>query len=147
MGAQQASSGQGRYSQIPATTVAWNNGTARSCTVFGEITKGIFGNENEQVGNDGELTGIHTTKTGFDLSFKCIPIGTAKADALAIAADIPLFNTELTITCASDAQVAGVCYCKSASVSYTPDGDVMIDITAKKYLSAAGATLDFATVS
>jgi len=147
MGVQLATSGQGRYSTIPATTVAWNNGTARSCTVFGEVSKSIFGNENEQVGNDGEMTGLHTTRTGFDLSFKCIPIGTLKSDALAIAADMPVMNTELTITCASDAQVAGVCYCKSASVSYTPDGDVMIDITAKKYLSAAGATLDFTVVS
>lgn len=147
MGDQIATSGQGRYSQIPATTVAWNNGTARSCTVFGEITKGVFGNETEQVGNDGELTGLHTTRRGFDLSFKCIPVGTTKADALAIAADIPKLNDELAITCASDTQVAGVCYCKTATVGYTPEGDVMIDITAKKYLNAAGSTIDFATVS
>ncbi len=144
---QLATSGHGRYSQIPATTVAWNNGTARSCTVFGEISKAPFGTEYEQTGNDGEITGLDTRKKGFDLSFKILVEAATKAEVNAILADAPDMNTKLTITCALDAQVAGVCYCKAAPVTYTPDGDTLLDVTAKKYLSSAGATLDFTAVS
>lgn len=138
-----------RHQNVPATTVTWtdpNDETGSvTATIFSEISKSPYAGVNyEQIDNDGELTGLKTARRGFDLSFSCIPIGATAAAALAVAEQMPFINTELTITAASDAQCAGVCYCQSASVRYTPDGDTVMDITARKYITSAGATIDLA---
>lgn len=154
---QQALTGNYRYQGVPATSVAWTDHgatpTARTASIFTEISKSAgAGIDYEQAGNTGELTGLVTGRRFIDLSFSAIPVGASDtaAAALLVAEGMPLINDELTITCASDTQVAGVCYCKSAQVRYTPDGDAVLDITARKYITLSNgvaSTVDLGAVS
>jgi hypothetical protein len=143
MAEQQATTGNFRYVGIPAATVTWTdpNDDAGSvtCTIFSEISKSSFaGVDYEQVNNNAELTGLVSARRGFDLSFSCIPIGATTAAAGEVAESMPAINQELTITMTDDVQAAGKCYCKSASSRYTPDGDLVMDITARKYVAEGG---------
>lgn len=145
---QQATSGNARYSRVPNTWVNWTgheaSPTAHQGYVFSEISKSVGAAiDYEQRDNDGELSGLNTKGYFIDLSFSIIPVGTAVADALNVAEALPFINDELAIYgdattgAHPDADLAGKCYCKGATARFTPDGDCVIDIQARKYVTVA----------
>ena len=125
--------GNAMYRGIPATTVAWNNGTARSLTVFNSIDKSHEADVKDSKDNNGETIEMNRTNNRFKVKFSAKPVGAARADSLAIAADLPKKMDILTITAASDSQIASTgntVVCDSASAKWSPDGELTVDIEA-----------------
>jgi hypothetical protein len=128
--------GNTMYRGIPAITVAWNNGTARTLTVFNNIDKTPEAEVKDSKDNTGEPIEFNRTNMRVKIKFSCKPVSTTKALALAIAADLPQKMDILTITAASDAQIdstGNTTLCDSASAKWTPEGELVVDIEATTY--------------
>ena len=126
-------SGNAMYRGIPATTVAWNNGTARSLTVFNSVDKNVEAQVAVSKENNGEPIEMNRTSKCIKIKFQAKPAGAAKANAQAIAADLPMKMDILTITAASDAQIdstGNTVVCDSASAKWSPEGELVVDIEA-----------------
>ncbi len=138
---QLAVSGKARYQGVvPASIALGNAGNQASgsasvytLTIFTKIDKSPEADVALSRDNDNEVQAMHRTNKTMKLSFSAKPIGNARADALAIAANMPLKLDVCVITCAGDAQVAGTAFVDSASGSYTPDGEFVLDLVVIKY--------------
>ena len=137
-----AVTGNARYSGIVPASIAFSatpgnqvpaSATGKTLTIYTKIDKSPEADIAMQRDNDNEVVGMTRTNKTMKLSFSAKPIGTARADALAIAAACPLKGDVVAITCAGDAQVAGTAYVESASIGWTPDGDLTMDLTVVKY--------------
>lgn len=120
------------YRGIPAQTVAWNNGTARSLSIFNSVDKSTDANVKSSMDNTGETIEMNRTDKKQKLKFSAKPVGTAKADALAIANDLPQKMDILTL---SDSTLpAGTVVCDSASAKWSPENELTVDIEATLYI-------------
>lgn len=132
------------YRGIPATTVGWTGTAARTLTIFNGIDKSPEADVKEGKGNDGEVIEMNRTNKRFKVKFSAKPIGAAKADALAIAADLPQKMDILTITAASDSQIdstGNTVICDNAAAKWSPDGELTVDIDATVWIGKTFATL------
>ena len=129
--------GMAMYRGIPATTVGWTGSAARTLTIFNSIDKSPEANVKESGGNDGEIIEMNRTNKRMKVKFQCKPVGTAKSDALAIAADLPQKMDILTVTAASDSQIASTgntVLCDSATAKWSPEGELTVDIDATVWI-------------
>ncbi|MDE2106987.1 MAG: hypothetical protein KGL39_57805 [Patescibacteria group bacterium] len=137
-------SGKAMYRGIPATTVGWNNGTARTLTVFTDISKTPDADVKSSKDNNGETVEMNRVDKKMKLKFSAKPVSatTVAADAQAIAADLPNKMDILTITAASDASIdttagANTCVCDNATAKWSPENELVVDIEATIYIGKA----------
>lgn len=126
-------SGKAMYRGIPAMTVAWNNGTARSLTIFNSVDKSPVANVKDSMDNNGETIEMNRTNKRVKISFEAKPIGAAASNAQAIAADLPQQMDILTITAASDSQIdstGNTVVCDSATAKWSPEGELTVSFEA-----------------
>jgi hypothetical protein len=126
-------SGKAMYRGIPATTVAWNNGTARSLTIFNSVDKNPEAEVKDSKDNNGETIEMNRTNKRMKVKFSAKPIGANAAAALAIAADLPMKMDILTITAANDASIdstGNTVVCDAATAKWSPEGELTVDIEA-----------------
>jgi hypothetical protein len=83
--------------------------------------------------NDNEVISKRRTNKTMQLTFSCKLRSTTLALALAECAAIPLKDDVGVITCAGDAQIAGTAYVESATGSYTPDNEFVLDLVVRKF--------------
>ena len=119
---------------IPATTVGWNNGTARTLTIFTDITKTPLADVAQMNDNSGELASQKRRNKRIQVKFSAKPVGAAATDAQAIAADLPQKMDLVTITAASDSQIncdnsADTAIVDDCSGKYSPEGEFVVDMT------------------
>jgi len=138
-----AVAGDAMASGIPSTTVAFGPpgnqdataADAHTLDIFTDIQKAPVADHTETRDNDNEVIVMKRTNKRMRLTFSAKPHGAAKADAQAIAAACPLEKDIVVVTCALDAQIgtSAQAYVESASVRYSPEGDVVIDFVVMKY--------------
>jgi hypothetical protein len=122
--------GHAMYRGIPATTIAWG---AHTLTVYKTLEKSPEANVKESGDNTGETVEMNRTNKRFKLKVQAKPIGATKADALAIAADLPQKMDILTVTAPSDSQIdsaGNTVICDSANASWSPEDELSVDIEA-----------------
>lgn len=136
--------GNAMYRGIPATTVAWTTAVGtHSLTVFKSIDKSPEASVKESMDNAGEIIEMNRTNKRFKVRFEAKPVGAAKADALAIAADLPQPMDILTVTAASDPQIASsgnTVICDNARARWDPEGELTVDIDATVYIGKTFVT-------
>lgn len=126
-------SGKAMYRGIPATTVAWNNGTARTLTIFNSVDKNTEAEVKDSKDNTGETIEMNRTNKRVKVKFSAKPVGAAASNAQAIAADLPMKMDILTITAANDASIdstGNTVVCDSATAKWSPEGELTVDIEA-----------------
>lgn len=132
--------GKATYAGVPAATISWTgrSSTSRSGTLVTSARKTPQADVTTTDGQDGERLSSRTRNDRIQCSFTVKPIGSSAADALAIAADLPVVNSICTITCATDSQLAsptgGCSVVDSAEQSYTPEGDAVIDFVVTNWI-------------
>lgn len=134
------------YQGVPATTVTWTGRSAgsRAGTIFTSIEKTLLTDDSTTVDNSGEIQAVRTRNDRIQLRFAVKPVGANAAAALAILGDLPKKNTALTVSsdaADTDLSTAGTILIADASVSYTPDGEGIINITAVKHVGKTFAAL------
>jgi len=134
------------YQGIPATTVTWTGRSAgsRSGTIFTSVEKTLVTDDSTTVDNSGEIQAVRTRNDRIQFRFAIKPIAANAAAALAILGDMPKKNTAITITgdaADTDMSVAGTNLVTDASVSYTPDGEGIINLTVVKHVGKTFAAL------
>jgi hypothetical protein len=151
MGDQIGITGQAGSWGIPATTVTWDTthnmgplsamvgATAHSLTIFSEVTKTPDADIDPAVDNSGERLGHNRRNKRIGLRFSAHPKGANAAAAQAIAAALPNKGDALGIVCATDLQVAcdgttDTILVDECSSRYTPEGELVVDFTATKWL-------------
>ncbi|MGN6552525.1 MAG: hypothetical protein ACTHLW_02170 [Verrucomicrobiota bacterium] len=133
--------GKATYKGVVPVTITFGtpgNQTLASATgntleIFTDVTKTPMADVTNTRDGDNEIINLGRTNKRMQLSFSAKPIGANRAAALAIAANCPLIQDIVVLTCAGDAQVAGNAYVDSANVKWTPDGDLVIDFQVTKY--------------
>lgn len=139
-----AVSGKASMSGIPAATVAYGNpgnqatasANVHSLEIFTKIDKTPEADVALDRDNDNEVRQMRRTNKTMHLSFSAKPTGSTIAASQTIAAAIPQKLDVVVITCANDAQVAvTAAYVDSASLSYTPDNEPVIDFVVIEYPS------------
>lgn len=134
------------YQGIPSTTVTWTGRSAasRSGTIFTSVEKTLVTDDSTTVDNSGEIQAVRTRNDRIQFRFAIKPIAANAAAALAILGDMPKKNTAITITgdaADTDMSVAGTNLVTDASVSYTPDGEGIINLTVVKHVGKTFAAL------
>ena len=120
------------FSATPGNQVV-ASATGIALDIFTKVDKKPIADKGENRDNDSEVTGMRRWNKRMQLSFSAKPRSTTRALALAIAAACPLEGDVGVITCAGDAQVAGTAYVESAQVSWTPDGELVMDLVMVKF--------------
>ena len=150
--------GNAKYWGIPATTVTWDTAHpmgplasmtgagAHSMTVFTDIEKTPDADIDPSQDNSGERLGHNRRNKRIGLKFSATPVGSKASDALAIGAALPAKGDALVIVCATDSQVAcdgttDTVLIDSISSRYTPEGALIVDISATKWLGKVFAVL------
>lgn len=134
------------YQGVPATTVAWTgrSGTARSATIFTSVDKQLLTDDSDTRDNSGEIQAVRTRNDRIQFRFACKPIGANAAAALAIAGDLPKKNTAITLTgdaADTDMSASGTNLVSDASSAFTPEGEVIINMTVVKHVGKTFAAL------
>jgi hypothetical protein len=133
--------GNAFYRGVTAASVAFGTpgnqvpGSASGSTlsIFTEINKTPMADTAETRDNDNEVVAKARTNKRMQLRFSAKPFGAARSNALAIAAALPLKDDVVVITCAGDSQVAGTAYVDDSSARYSPEGELIVDLTVTKY--------------
>lgn len=137
-----AVSGYAEYAGIVPASIAFSStpgnqvvasASGKTLDIFTKIDKKPLADRAENRDNDSEVVGKRRWNKRMQLTFSAKPRGADRAAALAIAAACPLEDDVVVITCAGDAQIAGTAYVDSAQVSWTPDGELVIDFSVIKY--------------
>jgi hypothetical protein len=137
MSDQIGTTGNAKVWGVPATTVTFN---AHTLTIFTDVEKTMDADIDPTVDNSGERLGQNRRNKRIGLKFSAHPIGANAAAAQVIAADLPNKGDAITITCSNDSQIASgsdTVLVDSASARYTPEGELVVDFTATKWLSKA----------
>ena len=134
------------YQGVPATTVTWTgrSGTSRAGTIFTSVEKTLVSDDSNTVDNQGEIQAVRTRNDRIQLRFSIKPIAATAAAALAILGDLPKKNTAITMTsdaADTDISTAGTNLVMDASVSYTPDGEGIVNLTVVKHVGKTFAAL------
>jgi len=134
------------YQGIPVTTVTWTgrSATSRAGTIFTSVEKTLVTDDSTTVDNAGEIQAVRTRNDRIQFRFAIKPIAANAAAALAILGDMPKKNTAITISgdaADTDMSVAGTNLVTDASVSYTPDGEGIINLTVVKHVAKTFAAL------
>jgi hypothetical protein len=128
--------GNAMYRGIPAITVSWTGTAARTLTVHNLVEKSAEADVKESAGNDGEVVEMNRTNKKFKVRIEAKPVGTAKADALAIANDLPQKMDILTIAGETQLAASGsTCVCDGASAKWSPTDELTVSIDATVWLS------------
>lgn len=134
-----AVSGKAHYQGIPVATVTFGSpgnqvvasATGNSLSIFTKIDKAVEADIVESRDNDNEVVSIKRSNKRIRLSFSAKPVGTTRDAAITVAEACPYPGDVIVITCTEDTQVAvTAAWVESASVAYTPDGDMTMDIVA-----------------
>lgn len=137
-----AVSGKAAYRGIPTTTVTFGtpgnqtvgSATTHSLTVFGSIDKTLEADTSDTRDNNNEVIAMHRSNKRIRLSFSAKPVGATRDAAITIAEACPYPGDVIVITCAEDTQVGSTeAWVESASVRWTPDGDMVMDFAAVEY--------------
>lgn len=134
------------YQGIPSTTVTWTgrSTTSRAGTIFTSVEKTLLTDDSDTRDNQGEIQAVRTRNDRIQYRFSVKPIGANAAAALAILGDLPKKNTAVTISgdaADTDMSVAGTILVSDASVSYTPDGEGVVNLTVIKHVGKTFAAL------
>lgn len=134
------------YQGIPATTLTWTgrSNTSRAATIFTNIEKTPISDDSTTVDNAGEIQAVRTRNDRMQFRFAAKPVGAAAANALAILGDLPKKNSIITISsdaADTDISAAGSILVSDASVSYTPEGEGLVNITCVKHFGKTFAAL------
>lgn len=134
------------YQGVPATTVTWTGRSAasRAGTIFTSLEKTLVTDDSNTPDNQGEIQAIRTRNDRIQIRFSVKPVGANAAAALAIAGDLPKKNTAVTIAgdaADTDLSASGTNLVTDASVSFTPDGEAIINLTVVKHIGKTFAAL------
>lgn len=134
------------YQGVPATTVTWTgrSGGSRAGTIFTSVEKTILTDDSTTVDNAGEIQAVRTRNDRIQFRFAVKPVGANAAAALAILGDLPKKNTAITISgdaADTDMSTTGTNLVTDASVSYTPDGEGIVNLTVVKHVGKTFAAL------
>lgn len=134
------------YQGIPATTVTWTgrSGTSRAGTIFTAVEVTNLADESDTRDNQGEIQAERTRNDRLQYRFSVKPVAANAAAALAIAGDLPKKKSIVTVTsdaAETDFSVAGTILVQEASKSYTPEGEVVVNLTLIKHVGKTFAAL------
>lgn len=134
------------YQGIPATTVTWTgrSGTSRAGTIFTAVEVSLMSDDSDTRDNQGEIQAVRTRNDRIQYRFSVKPLGANAAAALAIAGDLPKKNTAVTFSAdaaETDMTVAGTILVQEATKSYTPEGEVIVNLTVIKHVGKTFAAL------
>ena len=134
------------YQGVPVITVTWagRSGTARTGIIFTSVEKTLVTDDSTTVDNQGEIQATRTRNDRMQMRFAVKPVSTTSALALAILGDLPKKNTVITIVADAvdtDMNASGTNLVSDASVSYTPDGEGIVNLTAVKHIGKSFAAL------
>ncbi len=134
------------YQGVPATTVTWTgrSGTSRAGTIFTAIDKQALSDDSDTRDNSGEIQAVRTRNERIQFRFAVKPVGAAAANALAILGDLPKKNSIVTISgdaADTDMSATGTILVSEASVSYTPEGEGIVNLTVIKHIGKTFAAL------
>lgn len=134
------------YQGVPATTVTWTGRStgSRSCTIFTSVDKTLLTDDSDTRDNSGEIQAVRTRNDRIQFRFGAKPVAANAAAALAILGDLPKKNTAVTITsdaADTDISTSGTNLVADASVSYTPEGEGVINFTIVKHVGKTFAAL------
>lgn len=134
------------YQGVPATTVTWTgrSSTSRAGTIFTSVEKTLLTDDSNTVDNQGEIQAVRTRNDRIQFRFAVKPVGANAAAALAILGDLPKKNTAITISgdaADTDMSASGTNIVTDASVSYTPDGEGIVNLTVVKHIGKTFSAL------
>ena len=127
------------YAGVPAVTVTWLGGgtTSYNGTVYGSIEKTAAADISNTTDNSGEIQAQRDRNKRIQFRMTIKPVAATAAASSLIAGDLPRANSIVTIVAPaaeSDLNASGTNLCDDASTSYTPDGDVVVNLTVTKHL-------------
>ncbi len=134
------------YQGIPATTITWTgrSTTSRSATIYTSVEKTLLTDDSDTRDNQGEIQAVRTRNDRIQFRFAAKPLGANAAAALAIAGDLPKKNTAVTFSgdaAETDMSASGTNLVTDASLSYTPEGEAIINFTIVKHVGKTFSAL------
>lgn len=137
-------SGKARFTGIPAFTVTWGSGTTYSMEVLQTLNVTPMVEAAESRDNDGEPQVLRRYNKRVQFSITGVPIGAASTNAKSVAEHLPYKNDVLTLGGAgipANLSQSGTVLCESADCSYTPDGELVVNMTGILYVGKTFAAL------
>lgn len=134
------------YQGVPATTVTWTgrSGTSRAGTIFTSIEKSALADVSDTRDNSGEIQAERARNDRMQFRFSVKPVGDNAAAALAILGDLPKKKSIVTISgdaADTDMSAAGTILVEDATVSYSPEGEGIVNLTVIKHYGKTFAAL------
>ena len=134
---------------IPSGNCSWigrtgGAGTPRVGTIYNAIEIASESDVSQTTDNSGEIQAVRGRNDRVKYTLAIKPTAASAAAALVIAGDLPKIPSILTLTSdasVTDVSASGTIIIESATASFTPDGEAIVNITATKHIGKTFSAL------